>query len=545
MRIGGNNKSSHPLVFGTGGLRGIIGAGADKINVLTVARATRGLADYLKNTGGVSVCIAYDTRNMSKQFAETAMSVLVAQGIRVFYFSDVRPTPMLSFAVRYKNADAGIVITASHNPKEYNGYKVYGPDGGQITDKMADEISLYISKHETLEEPEPVQLDTLGDRNLIECIDSIDSIYYDKVMGLSLRKEIVRRHARELKILFTPLHGTGNIPIRHVLTHMGFTGLEVVEEQAEPNGNFPTVKTPNPEDESVFECALNKAKESQYDLIVATDPDCDRVGILILDGAGDYIALSGNEIGVLLSEYIIAGRMEQGILGQKPAIIKTIVTTSLVNKIAEEYGVHVEETLTGFKYIGEKNGEWETTKERDFVFGFEESYGYLTGDFVRDKDAVIATALIAEMVLYYRLQQKTLVEKLHELYGRYGYSKEMLVSKVLDESSNIGDVSEYMEFLRRNYSSVFSEEILACCDYKASIKENLITGEKKEINLPKSDVLKLVFIDDSWLAVRPSGTEPKIKYYLGVSAKSSNESDRRMQMLIEYIDVISACFLNR
>jgi phosphoglucomutase len=471
-----------------------MGEGETHMSESVIRRATQGLADYIKESHGGSVCIAYDTRNNSREFAEFAAETLCANGIKVFMFSGTRPTPMLSFAVREKGAFAGICITASHNPREYNGYKVYGADGGQITDQAAKKISAHINKYNLSSEIPRASLEA------VISLDDTDSAYYEKVKALVTR-DISR--AAELGILYTPLHGSGNIPVRYILTELGFTNLQIVAEQELPDGDFPTVPYPNPEEPETFKLSLKQA--TTQDIILATDPDCDRIGVQARDKSGEFAPLTGNQIGALLSEYLAAAKKENS------AIIKTIVTTELARKICEANNITLIETLTGFKYIGEKIGEWEKTHEHSFLFGFEESYGYLAGDFVRDKDAVIAAVLICEMALYYKLQNMTLHCALAELYAKYGYAIEKLISATLDDMEEINAImANFRSFQNKKDAEV----------------EDYITGLR---GLPKSDVVKLLFKDNSWLAVRPSGTEPKIKFYLGAG------SEARLQELEEIV----------
>ncbi|GHU64937.1 phosphomannomutase [Clostridia bacterium] len=528
------------LTFGTGGLRGVLGAGMDRMNLDTVAIATRGLADYLIESGGGSVCIAYDTRNLSTEFAEKAAGVLAAAGIKVYIFSGVRPTPMLSFAVRDKGAAAGIVITASHNPPEYNGYKVYGPDGGQITDAAADAISAYMGRYETAEDIVCLRTCDAREHGMLEYMDDVDAVYYAKVTDLSIRKEMLAQHGSELRILYSPLHGAGNIPVRHVLGALGFAGLRLVAEQTEPDGDFPTVAVPNPEESSVYELAKKLAAETKPDIIFATDPDCDRIGVLAGTGDGEYHLFNGNEIGALLCEYILSSRKELGGLGANPAIIKTIVTTELARAICTKNEIDLVETLTGFKYIGEKIGEWEKTRAHTFLFGFEESYGYLAGDFVRDKDAVIAAVLISEMALFHKLRGKTLVDAFGELNERYGYTKEILISRTMKGLEGMAQIAEIMSRFREDYRMLLAgEKILLASDYESSVEKNVITGEEAAIVLPKSNVLRFTFEDGSWLACRPSGTEPKIKFYIGANGASQAEADLRADGLAGKIEGIT------
>jgi len=494
--------TGNQLSFGTGGIRGIIGEEAGCMNENVIRRATQGLADYINENSGEAVCIAYDTRNMSREFAQFAAETLCANGIKVFMFSETRPTPMLSFAVREKNAFAGICITASHNPREYNGYKVYGVDGGQITDEAAKAISAHINKYNLSSEIPRASLE-----NVVN-LDDADDAYYEKVKALVTR-DISR--ASELVILYTPLHGSGNIPVRRVLVELGFTNLQVVEEQELPDGDFPTVPYPNPEEPETFALALEKAKTQNFDIILATDPDCDRIGVQARTKTGEFAPLTGNQIGALLCEYLITS----GSLPQNPAIIKTIVTTELAREICRQNNVTLIETLTGFKYIGEKIGEWEQSGEHSFLFGFEESYGYLAGDFVRDKDAVIAAVLISEMALSYKLKAQTLHEALDKLYEKYGYADEKLISLTLSGGDGMRKISAIMAKFR-------------AFDAEAAIVEDYLTGLR---GLPKADVVKLIFPDQSWLAVRPSGTEPKIKFYLGATGKSRGEVTERLRVL--------------
>jgi phosphoglucomutase len=516
------------LEFGTGGLRGVMGAGTNRMNVCTVARATQGLADYLRENGGDSVCIAYDTRNMSRAFAHTAAETLCGNGIRVFLFGDVRPTPMLSFAVRQKRAAAGIVITASHNPKEYNGYKVYGSDGGQITDGAAEAILARIDAHEAPGFVNSLPLEEARVAGILCDLGDVDEIYFEKVKSLILRPALLREKARDLKILYTPLHGSGNMPVRRVLRELGFVDVETVQEQELPDGDFPTAPYPNPENPEVFDLAIKRAKETAPDLIFATDPDCDRIGVLARDAAGGFFVLNGNQTGALLCDYILSTRAELGILPENAAVVKTIVTTELVRAVCERYGVALIDTLTGFKYIGEKIGEWERTGEHTFVFGFEESYGYLAGDFVRDKDAVIAAALIAEMTLYHKSRGFSLAEALDELHARYGFTDENLLSVIMEGETGQGRANAIMAALRAGGAGAFpGEDVVAVEDYKSSVRRDARTGAEEAIALPKSNVLKFLFADKSWLALRPSGTEPKIKTYIGAVGASKREASAR------------------
>ena len=533
ISISGDNKAIldrfwRDLAFGTGGLRGIMGTGTNRMNEPVVRQATQGLADYVKANSGISVCIAYDTRHFSREFATFAAETLCANGIKVLMFRNARPTPMLSFAIREKKAFAGIVITASHNPSDYNGYKVYGADGGQITDSASEKISEHIKSHDVLAEHLKMHLDDAHENGLFFDLDDIEAQYYYKVKTLPIRKGVLQENAKNLRILYTPLHGTGNIPVRRVLGELGFIDLTVVKEQEHPDGCFPTVRSPNPEEPEAFELALKKTQEQVFDIILATDPDCDRIGVCVNDGTGCYALLSGNQVGALLCDYIIAAKIEDGSIGNRPAVIKTIVTTELVRNICDENGVALIDVLTGFKYIGEKISEWEHSGEYSFLFGFEESYGFLTGDFVRDKDAVIAAALICEMALYYKLSGLTLKDALNDLHTRYGYTNERLVSLTLEGQGGKERIAAIMEQLRTSsLSDISGKKIVAVEDYMDSLN-----------GLPKSDVIKCYFADESWLAARPSGTEPKLKFYFG----ATGESRTHVEMSLNEIEAIVRTF---
>ena len=420
------------LEFGTGGLRGIIGSGVNRINIYTIGKVTQGYANFLKDKykdQEISVAIAYDSRIKSDEFAKRAGLIFAANDIKVYLYESLRPTPMLSFAVRELKCKGGIVITASHNPKEYNGYKVYGEDGGQLTDILASEVYDRICDVDIFEDINILSEDEAISKCKLEYIgENIDRKYFDKVKELVIRKDLVKNHSHELKIVYTPLHGSGLLPVTKVLDELGYSDIKIVEEQRDPDGNFSTVPYPNPELEIVFDLPIKLAKKNDSDLILATDPDCDRVGVASKGRDGEYKLLTGNHIGILLSEYILYSLKEEGKLSNKSTIIKTIVTTDVVKNICDHYSVNLIEVLTGFKYIGEKIKEFEVDDNSEYVFGFEESYGYLLGDFVRDKDAVIATNIIVEMALYYKKNGKTLCDALECLYDKYGFSLENLVS---------------------------------------------------------------------------------------------------------------------
>lgn len=526
------------LAFGTGGLRGKIGVGSNRMNVYTVAKATLGLARYLLGSGkNPSVAIAYDTRNFSREFAATAAGVLAGAGVAVYLYEDVRPTPMLSFAVRHLSATAGIVITASHNPKEYNGYKVYGFDGGQITDQAAAAILQEISGVDPFSD---CTLPDIGDvfslPGVTKIGEAVDAAYFFKLSGLVCDRTLVKDHAKELSILYSPLHGAGNMPVRRILRELGFTNVSVVPQQEHPDGNFPTCPYPNPEEPGVFALAKAMAQNTSPDLIFATDPDCDRIGALVQDQSGAFTVLSGNQMGVLLCDYLIGSRLRTGEMPKNPAVIKTIVTSDMVRNICLQNGVTLFEVLTGFKYIGELVGQWEQSGDYSFLLGFEESYGYLAGDFVRDKDAVIAAALIAEMALYHKRQGRTLFEALQALYRQYGYFYEELVSVTLPGQEGQQRIEKIMKDLRENYPVLLAPlGALTLEDYKRSVRI-LSTGETEALTLPASNVLKFILPDGTWLVVRPSGTEPKIKLYLCARGSTMEAAKARARQLLGAIE---------
>jgi phosphoglucomutase len=530
------------LEFGTGGLRGVMAAGTNRINIYTIRKATQGLSNYLlsKYKGRISVSIGYDSRINSSEFAAEAALNLCANGISVNLFETLRPTPMLSYAVRKLGSKAGIVITASHNPKQYNGYKVYGEDGGQITDASAKEIFDYIEKVDGFREVRTMDADEARKRKLLNIIgNEIDKSYIERVKGLGIRKELVKLNAEKLKIIYTPIHGTGNIPVRRALEELGYKNVHVVLEQEKPDGNFPTAEYPNPEDPKVFNIALNMAEDIKPDIIFGTDPDCDRIGVVVKNSEGEYKVLTGNQTGMLLTNYILSSLDEEGMLPENGIIVKTIVTTEAAEKIAESYGIDVIDVLTGFKYIGEKIKEFNASGEKKFIFGFEESYGYLAGDFVRDKDAVIAATLICEMALYYKQKGMNLYDALVELYKKYGFYREKLVSMELKGKEGRDKIEKIMQYLRHSMKdNLDNVKIIKKLDYRLGIEKDLINIDEKIINLPKSNVIKFVLEDKSWFVVRPSGTEPKIKIYLSVIGSDLHDSSRKVEILEKRIQTI-------
>ncbi len=527
------------LEFGTGGLRGVMAAGSNRMNIYTVGKATQGLADYInKNyTGEKSVSIAYDSRNMSKEFADRAASVLCANGIVVNLFESLRPTPVLSFTVKYLDSKAGIVITASHNPKQYNGYKVYNEDAGQVTDKAADEILVCINALDGFNDVKVMDLETAKQGKLLNVIgEEIDKIYFEKVKALTVRKDLVKKNARNLKIIYTPIHGSGNIPVRRVLRELGYENVNVVKEQEKPDGNFPTAAYPNPEQPAVFKLAIELAKTVQPDVIFGTDPDCDRIGVVAKDSEGEYRVLTGNQTGVLLTHYIVSSLKELNELPKNGVIIKTIVTSEMARKIATDYKIETIDVLTGFKYIGEKIKEFEKTGANTYLFGFEESYGCLAGTFVRDKDAVIGAMLVCEMALYYKNKGLSLFEALADLYNKYGYYKETLVSLELKGKEGQEKIQKALEYLRHSMKEeVGGVKIAKSFDYKLSEEKNILEGTSAKIELPESNVLKFILEDGSWFVVRPSGTEPKMKVYLSVIGSSEDDADKKSSEFSKYV----------
>lgn len=525
------------LEFGTGGLRGVIGAGTNRMNIYTVSQATQGFADYLnRNFDAPKVAIAYDSRNMSDEFAKAAALTLCANDIKVFLYESLRPTPVLSFAVRELNCEGGIVITASHNPKIYNGYKAYDEFGCQLTDDKAGQVIDCVSKVSDFSMIKSIDEEEALNKGLLVYVgEDLDKAYIERVKGLTIRKELVKEKAKDLKVIYTPIHGSGNVPVRRVLKELGYENVKVVKEQELPDGNFTTAPYPNPEDPKVFELALEMAKSEMPDIIFGTDPDCDRIGVVV--NVGDqFKVLTGNQTGLLLTEYVLSSLKETNKLPSNGVVIKTIVTTEGARKIAEAYGVELMDVLTGFKYIGEKIREFEVNKDKTYLFGFEESYGYLAGDFVRDKDAVIASMLIAEMTLYYKEQGMTLYEALIKLYEKYGFFKEELISIELKGKEGQEKIASCIDALRNStIESIGNTKVAIKYDYKLSKENDLINGEVKEIKLPKSNVLKFILENGSSFVVRPSGTEPKMKVYLAVRGNSLEDSDVKISEFKEEV----------
>ncbi len=501
------------LAFGTGGLRGVMGAGSNRMNKYTVGKATLGLARYLKskNSGEISVAIAYDTRNNSRAFAETAATVFSTQGIKVYIYETIVPVPVLSFTTRYLSCNAGVMITASHNPKEYNGYKVYDSTGCQLCTDDAQSAITFINE---ITDYNSIPFD--GDKSLVTYVGEKElSAFLSEVKKQSLYEE-----KSELKIVYTPLHGTGNIPVRRVLEGMDVT---VVKEQEQPDGNFSTVRSPNPEEKDALTIAIEKARQINADLVLGTDPDCDRVGIAVKDG-DDYKLFTGNQTGALLVKFVLSMKKEQ--LNSKSTLVKTIVTSDLGANIGRRFGLNVDETLTGFKYIGDKMNKYEQSGDREFVIGYEESYGYLVGNHARDKDAVVSSMLICQMASWYKNHGKTLVDGLNEIYDEYGYYLDYLDSFVLKGKDGAEKIQELMTYFRNTGKALF-DGIESIIDYSGGIGD-----------LPKENVLKYVWSDGSWMAVRPSGTEPKIKVYYSVVDADREKAHKRLASIREKISDI-------
>mgnify|MGYP002768823358 FL=1 len=529
------------LEFGTAGLRGIIGAGINRMNIYVVRRATQGLANYIKKQGGENkgVAIAYDSRRMSPEFSEEAALCLAANGIKAYRFESLRPTPELSYAVRHLGCIAGINVTASHNPPEYNGYKVYWEDGAQITPPhdtgIMDEVKAItdLSTCKTMDKEEAVKAGlfvTIG--------KEVDDDYIAELKKLVIHQDCIDQYGKDIKIVYTPLHGTGNIPARRVLKEIGFENVYVVPEQELPDGEFPTVSYPNPEAAEAFELALKLAKEKDADLVLATDPDADRLGVYVKDTrSGEYITLTGNMSGCLLAEYEISQKLAtEGSLPADGALIKTIVTSNLADEIAKGYNIQLIEVLTGFKYIGQQILNFETTGKGTYLFGFEESYGCLIGTHARDKDAIVATMALCEAAAYYKSLGKTLWDAMLDMYEKYGYCIDAIQSVSLKGIEGLAKIQEIMNTLRENTPSKIGKyDVLSARDYKADTITNLATGEVTSTGLPNSNVLYYDMSDSAWLCVRPSGTEPKVKFYYGVKGTSLEDAQNLSKELGEEV----------
>ena len=533
------------LEFGTAGLRGIIGAGVNRMNVYTVRKATQGLANYILKVGGADkgVAIAYDSRRMSPEFADVAALCLNANGIKAYVFESLRPTPELSFAVRELKCIAGINVTASHNPPEYNGYKVYWEDGAQITPPHDTGIMAEVKAVTDFATLKTMDKDEAVKAGLYNVIGAdIDDKYIAALKKQVKHQDCIDAVQKDLKIVYTPLHGTGNIPARRILRELGFENVYVVPEQELPDGEFPTVSYPNPEAAEAFELALKLAKEKDADLVLATDPDADRLGVYVKDDkTGEYITLTGNMSGCLLADYEISQIKELNGLPEDGALIKTIVTTNMADAIAEYYGVKLIEVLTGFKYIGQQILGFEQSGKGEYLFGFEESYGCLIGTHARDKDAIVATMALCEAAAYYKTKNMTLWDAMIAMYERYGYYKDGIQSITLKGIEGLAKIQEILDTLRNNTPEKFGKyKVLSARDYKKDTIKDMVTGEVKPTGLPSSNVLYYDLEDNAWLCVRPSGTEPKVKFYYGVKGTSLEDANKLSDELgKEVVDMIN------
>ena len=514
------------LEFGTAGLRGVLGAGTNRMNIYTVAKATQGLANYLlSEEEHPKVAISYDSRNRSREFAKISARVLAANGIKVYIYSTLMPVPMLSFAVRNTGSSAGIMVTASHNPAKYNGYKVYGPDGCQMTSESADKVLGEINKLDIFKDIKKVDFEKALEEKTIEYTpDSVINAYYEWCLGQMMRKDIFKKEP--LQLVYTPLNGAGNLPVRHVLKTAGLENISVVKEQEMPNGNFPTCPYPNPEIKEAMALGLEQAKREKADILIATDPDCDRVGIAVKE-AGDYIMLTGNQVGILLVDYIAKTRKELGTLPENPILVKSIVTSSLADRVAKSHGVETVNVLTGFKYIGDTIKKLEEKGEKDrFILGFEESYGYLVGTEVRDKDAVVATLVICEMAAYYRSIGSSVYKALQEIYQKLGFYLNKVDSYTFEGLRGMDKMKEIMSALRANPLMKLGDyEVEAREDYKTLVHKDEKTGRVTDIKLPSSNILVYMLQGGHQVIIRPSGTEPKIKVYYSIKGKDRREAD--------------------
>ncbi|EOP63606.1 phospho-sugar mutase [Bacillus sp. S4] len=529
------------LEFGTGGMRGELGAGTNRLNVYTVRKATKGLARFIEKLGEEAkkrgVVVAYDSRHKSPEFAMEVAATLGAQGITTYVFESLRPTPVLSFAVRHLHTVSGIVLTASHNPPEYNGYKVYGEDGGQLPPKEADELIGYVNAVENELTVEVADVEQLKADGLLHIIgQEVDDAYAAELNNVIINKEMVKEVGKDLKIVFTPLHGTSNISVRRGLEEVGFTDVTVVKEQELPDPNFSTVKSPNPEEHAAFEYAIRDGEKVGADVLIATDPDADRLGVAVRNHDGEFQVLTGNQTGALMLDYLLSQKKENGTLPENGVVLKTIVTSEIGRTIAKAYGLDTVDTLTGFKFIGEKIRQYEESGQYEFQFGYEESYGYLIRPFCRDKDAVQSVLFACEVAAYYKSQGKTLYDGLLEVFKKYGFFREDLVSLTLKGKDGAEQIQKMMATFRGNPpKEVAGLTVVAVEDYKESIITTLQDGNKEEIHLPKSNVLKYQLEDGSWFCLRPSGTEPKIKFYFGVQDDSLQNSEQKLLTIKEDI----------
>jgi len=525
------------LGFGTAGLRGILGVGLYRMNLYTVRYATQGLSELIKKCGpdemkrGVS--IAYDCRNMSYEFARAASEVLAANAIKAYMFDELRPTPELSFSVRELNCIAGINITASHNPKQYNGYKVYWEDGAQLPPEHADAVSASIAELDIFDDVKRIPFEEGLEKGLIQIIgEEIDEKYLKNVLAQMMDGESIKKASKDFRIIYTPFHGTGYRLVPKALKTAGMDNIVTVPEQMAIDGNFPTVKSPNPEDKEGFKIAIEMAKAQNIDLIIGTDPDADRVGIVVRDRGGEYVTMTGNQVGVLLLDYIIKTLKKRGEMPRNPFAVKTIVTTEMAQKVCDDNGVELMNVLTGFKFIGEKIKEFHETGKKSYLFGFEESYGYLKGTYARDKDAVVASLLIVEMACSYKLQGIGLYEAMQQLYKEYGYFDEKVISVVIEGTDSLGRMAGMMRGLRGSVpGEIGGIAVKRVRDYKEDYILDLASGERRPTGLPRSDVLFYELADGSSFIIRPSGTEPKIKCYMLVNAADKAGAEKKIDEL--------------
>lgn len=536
------------LEFGTGGIRGELGPGINRLNTYTIRRAAEGLARYIVEQGNEAkqrgLVIAYDSRHKSPEFALEVAKTAGKYGIKTYLFNELRPTPVLSFSVRYLNAFSGVVITASHNPPEYNGFKVYGDDGGQIPPEAADKIIHFINSVQnelTIEVANEQELLTNGILTYIG--EKLDNAYVEQLKTLQLNSQMVREMAKDFKIVFTPLHGTGNKPVRTGLKAFGFENVTVVKEQELPDANFSTIKSPNPEEHSAFKLAIQYGEQIAADILMATDPDADRLGVAAKNNNGKYEVITGNQMGALMLEYLLSQKQAKGILPKNGVVVKTIVTSEIGRAIADYYGVQIMDTLTGFKFIGEKIKEFEKTGASTFLLGYEESYGYLIGDFVRDKDAVQSAVFAAEVAAYYKSRGMTMYEGLLSIYKKYGYFQESLQTITLKGKNGAEQIARLMDTFRSNkMSEVAGIEVVAIEDFSTSTR--IANDKVSKIDLPRSNVLKYYLSDGSWFCLRPSGTEPKAKFYFAVKDESMEDSLKKLSSIqnavMDYVNHIIA-----
>lgn len=528
------------LEFGTGGLRGIIGNGSNRLNQYTVGKASQGLANYIKKEGtqAKGVAIAYDSRFMSPEFAEVAGLIFAANGIPAFVYPSLRPVPMLSFAVRELGCTAGVVLTASHNPPEYNGYKVYWADGAQVVAPRDKGIITEVNAVTDFGQIQRMDKAEAVEKKLFNLIgEEVDEAFDKNVQAQLMCPDMIQRMGDKLNIVYTPLHGSGNMPVRRNLAKAGFKNVYIVKEQEQPDSSFSTVDYPNPEDTKVFVLAQKLAAEVDADVIIGTDPDCDRVGAMVKDDKGEFVALTGNMVGALATEYILARRKEQGRLPENGAVIKTIVSTEMIAPICEEYGMKKIDVLTGFKFIGEQIKGFDETGSNTYLFGFEESYGCLAGTYARDKDAVYASVMICEMAAYYKEKGMTLYEALLALYEKYGYYREGVKSMTMKGLEGMARIQLIMKTFRENTpAELGGYKVVVAKDYKTQVFKNMVTGEESGSPLPVSDVLHYTLEDGTWVCIRPSGTEPKLKFYIGVKADSLQAAQDKVAMLDKDIE---------